>query len=461
MRSNPSQPGENAVTLSIQGETFLVHKTLLGAPYPQTLSLEATNHCNLCCSHCGHSQYPGFSKGHFDMKYFQKIEHLLGPAISGISLSNFGEPFVSKTWKDLLKKSLSLKAPGIFFITNGLLLDRHIEEILTPRISVAISIDGASEETYSSFRGKGKFSKLTTNLALLKEAKSVKGVTYPEVTFLFTVSRLNCEDLPRIVDMAYRFGVRSVIVQLQVFFDRERFRRESLYFARDEYDGNIVAAGARASALGINLLHPDSFDGRHVMLRSLPVNSWLGLDAGGRIQCFSHSAVCYVKFNGVVEACCAPDHAVMGSLDFDRFEDIWHGPHYRRLRLALDRGVLPGMCRYCNLFQAIDVHDERAHLIEIPDSAREKRPEPQRYRVTELEPAYQEALSLLTRDSERALRILEQLLGIDENLYEVRNMQACLRGLHGDMPAMYRELKECASVAPKDPVIMQNCARFH
>lgn len=60
------------------------------------------------------------------MKYFRQVEHLLGPEIKNISLSNFGEPFMSKVWKDLLGRSLALDSPGIFFITNGLLLDRHI-----------------------------------------------------------------------------------------------------------------------------------------------------------------------------------------------------------------------------------------------------------------------------------------------------------------------------------------------
>ncbi len=460
MQCGPPLPRRDAVEIAVSGKTFLVHTTLLGTPYPQTLSLEATNFCNLCCSHCGHSQYPGFSKGHFDMKYFEKIRHLLGSEIKGISLSNFGEPFMSKAWSDLLKRSLALGSPGIFFITNGLLLDRHIDEILNPRISMAVSIDGASEKTYSSFRGKGKFSKLTANLALLREAKSAKRISYPEVTFLFTASRLNCEDLPRIVDMAGRFGVKSVIVQLQVFFDRERFGLESLFFAQDEYDRNIAAALKRASALGVTILHPDSFDGHHAILRSLPANSWLGRDDCGRIRCFSQSVVCYVKYNGTIEACCSPDHAVMGSLDFDTFEDIWHGPEYRRLRLALDRGILPAMCRCCNLFQAIDVHDERAHLIELPNSDPGKRPEPQRYRVTELETAYQQALSLLGSDPGRALSILGSLSDIDGNLYEVRNLQACIRGLCGDISAMHREFTECASVAPRDPVIARNCAKF-
>jgi AdoMet-dependent heme synthase len=453
-----SPSDEDVLRLQVGGKTFLMHKTLLGAPSPGTLSFEATNFCNLCCSHCGHSQYPGFDKGHFDMKYFHKVEHLLNSKIKGISLSNFGEPFMSKTWKNLFEKSLAVGSNNISFITNALLLDRHIEEILNPRISLAISVDGAYEETYSIFRGKNNFARLTENLALLKKIKSAKHVTYPEVAFLFTISRANCEDLPRIVDMAAQFGVSAVIVQFQIFFDRGRFGRESLYFAREDYDRTVLNARERASSLGVSLLHPDSFDGRALFPREGIVNQWLGRDAENRVRCYSQSAICYVKYNGAVEACCAPDHNIMGSLDFDRFEDIWHGPNYRHLRLSLDKGILPENCRCCSLVQVIDVHDERAHLIVLPQRVGEKKPGPQPYRVTELDRIYRKALSFLPRDPERARCILEPLSDIDENLYEVGNTEACLHGLRGNTPAMIAGLSACAVVAPKDPLIAENCA---
>lgn len=177
--------------------------------------------------------------------------------------------------------------------------------------------------------GRNNFSKLISNLKLLKEMKAARGIRYPEVTFLFTVSRVNCDDLPRIVDIAEAFGVGCIIVQLQVFYDRERFKRESLFFARDAYDKNIAAALHRASTSDVSLLHPASFDGRSFVLPEIIPNLWLGRDSEGKIQCHAKDSTCYVRYNGVIEACCAPDRNIMGSLDFDSFEDIWNGPQYR------------------------------------------------------------------------------------------------------------------------------------
>lgn len=179
MYSYPTTETEKRIQLKIKGRIFLLHDTLLGAPYPHALSLESTNFCNLSCSHCGHSQFPAFKKGHFDMKYMNEVEHLLGKNIKEVSLSNFGEPFFSRVWYELQKKALSIEGLNVSFITNGLLLDKHLDEVLDPRISMAVSIDGASEKTYSYFRGKNNFSKLINNLTLLKDLKDGRGVSYP------------------------------------------------------------------------------------------------------------------------------------------------------------------------------------------------------------------------------------------------------------------------------------------
>lgn len=455
MHIEPLQEQENNVKIEIRGKTFLLHNTLLDAPYPQAISLESTNFCNLTCSHCGHSQFTKFNKGHLDIKYLHKIQHLLGSKIKAVSLSNFGEPFISKVWHTLLEKVISIDEINISFITNGLLLDKHIDEILNPRISIAISIDGASEKTYSYFRGSNNFSKLLFNLNLLKNLKVERKISFPHITFLFTVSRVNVNELKDIVEMAKTYGVETVIVQLQLFFKKERFTKESLYFAKEEYNVHIALARKKALEAGINLIHPDSFDEKTIIQRDTVINSWLGKDSEGSIKCFSLFATCYIKYNGVVEACCAPNHNVMGDLESDSFEDIWHGPYYRELRLAFDRGEWLNRCRYCNLIQAIDVHDIRAHLVEVPETDPVIESFPQSYRISEIETIYKEAISSLP-DNNKALKVISQVADADVNLHEIGNLIACLHGMSGEIEIMRKELEKYRKIAPKDPFISTN-----
>ncbi|MDH5768274.1 MAG: radical SAM protein [Nitrospirota bacterium] len=456
MHSHSPLPDETGIELVIKGKTFFLHDTLLGAPYPRTLSLESTNFCNLSCSHCGHSQFPEFSKGHFDMKYFQKVEHLLGSKIKGISLSDFGEPLISKVWHTLLSRVLSIDGLHISFVTNALLLDKHLDEILDPRISIAISIDGASEKTYGYFRGKNNFSKFIANLTLLKNLKDKRGVSFPYIIFIFTVSRINCHELTSIIELAKTFGVETVIVQFQLFFNPERFERESLYFAQDDYNRNIAFARRKALELGINLIHPDSFDGETIFPRDSFTNSWLGRDKEGSIQCFSQLSTCYIKHNGVVEACCAPNHYVMGDLNSNSLDDIWHGSYYRELRLAFDRGEWPDRCKYCNIIQALDVHDKRAHLVEVLAMNSNPVSLPQKYHISKIDRMYKEALSFLPKNHKKAFNALSHVVTLDENLYEIGNTTACLYGMSGNIERMHEQLGKSLKIAPKDPIIIRN-----
>jgi len=72
---------------------------------------------------------------------------------------------------------------------------------------------------------------------------------------------------------------------------------------------------------------------------------------------------------------------------------------------------------------------------------------------------YREALSLLPGDHEQAFRMLSRLLDIDDNLYEVYNLEACLQGMHGDFHAMRKGLEKCVAIAPKDPIVTQNYSK--
>lgn len=443
------------ISHQLDGRPFLLHPSLLTAPYPQSLSFEATNFCNLACTHCGHSQFPPFSKGHLDMKYFYKVKHLLGTHIRSVSLSNFGEPLISRVWPELLNEALTISGLNISFITNGLLLDKHLDRIIDPRVTVAVSIDGASEETFGAFRGKNSFHRLCANLERLSDLKQEKGIPYPAVVFYFTVSRINCHELTEIVDMAKRFGAGGVIVQFQLFFDQSRFERESLFFAQKDYNNHIASASRRAHETGILLLHPDSFDHKTFVPRDTVENSWLGKNEKGAIQCFAQLATSHIRYDGIVEACCGTERIVMGSLESDTFEDIWYGPDYRGFRLTFDRGIWPERCGNCNLIQTVDVHDRKSHFVSLPD-APASGSAPQRYRITDIDRVYQEALSYLPKNHEKASAVISGLANTDENLYEIGNLKAYLYGFGGDRNSMHETLLRCRRTAPEDRVISQN-----
>ena len=389
------------------------------------------------------------------MRLLGKIDHLMGNPISEVSLSDYGEPLLSKVWNELLAWALSHRGLQVSFTTNGILLGRHIEESIDPRISIAVSMDGATEETYGYFRGKGHFSRLLENLKVLKKVKESRGIDYPSIVLFIAVSRINCRELPQMVELAKEVGAVALIVQFQLFFERGRLETESVLSCPEEYNRYIAAARKRAAELGVFLVHPDSFDGQSVIPRDSIQNAWLGRNPDGSIRCFAQLLTSYIKFNGIVEACCAPGHLVMGDLSVDSFEDIWHGPSYRALRLAFDRGVWPQSCSHCNLIQSVDSCSEQAHFIPLDGVSAEGVSIRQGYRITEIERIYGEALTWLP-DHAGALAVLAPIMDIDENLYEVKNLAACLCGMRGDLKNLSRQLERCSEIAPRDSIIVNN-----
>lgn len=62
----------------------------------------------------------------------------------------------------------------------------------------------------------------------------------------------------------------------------------------------------------------------------------------------------------------------------------------------------------------------------------------------------------MSDDPGRAIGSLERLPFTDDNLYELRNLYACLQGLRGDLHAMREGFTKCIAIAPKDPIVKNN-----
>lgn len=450
----------SADATSVPYRSFQLHPTLLGEPLPPTISLETTNHCNLRCTHCGHTQYAPFVKGYLDEALFDKVAPHLGPRkIPAVNLSDFGEPFMSKGWWKIFDRARSIEGLGISFITNAVLLDRHLDKLDHPGLEIAISMDGASEQTYAHFRGAGHFEHVVSNLRRLRERESSGALPASNRTFIVALSSRNAREMPAIIELAAELGVRTVIFTFQVFFHAERFRAESLFFARDLYDRGLRETARRAARLGVYVLHPDAFDGSVRVPPEVFPKTWLWRDTQGRVRCGAIYTNCYVKFHGQIEACCVPDRYPLGNLHEDAFLDIWHGPYYRRLRQSFQTGDWTATCQNCNLFQSVDVGLTQSHFLTPMRDDGSLISMPQPYRIFELETRYRETLAVLRQQPDQPAAIMPRLLNlatVDDRLHEVANAIAVMWLALEQPDKGLRLLRQAGRLAPEDPVIAHN-----
>lgn len=125
---------------------------------PRSLHLYTTNKCNLNCPHCymfsGRKNEDELSTDEI-FKLFQDFSNSGG---HNVTLSG-GEPTL-RTDFDLLVKAAFELGLKVRVLTNGSLLTENRIENISPYLdSIQISIDGFSEASDSTIRGKGHFKK--------------------------------------------------------------------------------------------------------------------------------------------------------------------------------------------------------------------------------------------------------------------------------------------------------------
>lgn len=159
--ANPALDNEDVVFVvtQIEARRFCTKQPRRITEEKRALHLYLTNSCNLACPHC--YMYSGRSNGNeLSTEDIQAILVAYRDVTGGrrVTLSG-GEPTLRADFEDIVEKASNLGLE-VNLITNGSLLDSNMIARISRHIkSVQVSIDGFSEESDSTIRGKGHFEK--------------------------------------------------------------------------------------------------------------------------------------------------------------------------------------------------------------------------------------------------------------------------------------------------------------
>src|SRR6516162_7442105 len=182
---------------------------------PRTqIRLETSSFCNLRCPSCsttiGEVHRQAVGGGFLRFENFRKL--LDGhPGLKRIELSNNGEIFLNPALLSMLElahqRGVKLTADA------GVNLNKVRPEVLEGLVkcqflSLVCSIDGASEETYSIYRVRGKFANVINNIRKINELKQQYRSPFPELTWKFIVFGHNEHELPVAREMARELGMK-------------------------------------------------------------------------------------------------------------------------------------------------------------------------------------------------------------------------------------------------------------
>lgn len=224
---------------------------------PWKVFIEVSLSCNLRCITCTHSKiiYGGIMKD----KVFERTKPVFSRARI-IHEVGFGEPFLNKTF---LAKLEYLKKSDIFIgiITNGTLITKQIAERLVALQldQVTFSIDGGTKQTFEAIRVGARFSEVLENIGTLYEIKIRERSNKPFMRVNFVAMRRNIHELPEMIRILAKIGIKEISVQNLSPQDSEAVKECLYYYDKDTVTQLLEESRKVANQCRVNLIAPPYF----------------------------------------------------------------------------------------------------------------------------------------------------------------------------------------------------------
>jgi len=244
-----------------------------------------------------------------------------------------GEPFVYPDIIELLKYADDLGFE-IAIATNATKIDQNVAKELSKLENinnVQISLDGATEQTHDSIRGKGVFKRVMEAIKLLKEYNV-------PFTFNTVLSKLNVHELDKILDLALEMNARGIRISFVAKFGRgvqvyDRFAlsftemmrvRDKVYDFFRRHRGKIKVGVALPLLLVPDDMKYDLYNFKSTT--SCNTLTYVGINFDGSV------GPCTYMLKPLREY-------VLGDLFRSSLTDVWRSQKFREFRMQILRGV--------------------------------------------------------------------------------------------------------------------------
>lgn len=178
-------------------------------PLPRSIIIDPVNNCNLHCPFCptGAGKL-NYEKTIMSFNIFKKIIDKM-PQVKYISLFNWGEPFLNPDLFAMIKyakkRSIRVAVDSHFSLRKEM---NFFRDIVQSRLDLLkISLDGASQATYSKYRRGGNFNLVINNIKTLISFKNKLKSSKPKIIWKFIINRFNEREIKKALKMAFNLGV--------------------------------------------------------------------------------------------------------------------------------------------------------------------------------------------------------------------------------------------------------------
>lgn len=176
---------------------------------PHILHVGVTTLCNLRCPGCPTGTKALGRKGeHLDFDLYCRVVDELRSTLMFMLFWDWGEPLMHPQLSEMIAYAKRSHIKTVIS-TSGTIFnsDEHVDRLVAARPDVVIvCIDGATQETYSTYRVGGQLSDALSTLKRLAAAKVRRQSPYPLVEFRSLATKYTEDQMPQLLSMAEDVG---------------------------------------------------------------------------------------------------------------------------------------------------------------------------------------------------------------------------------------------------------------
>jgi len=275
---------------------------------PISMAIEPTTACNLRCPECP-SGLRSFSRptGKLDTVLFEKIIQDVSDHLLYLTFYFQGEPYLNPDFLEMVKIASDHKIYTTTSTNAHFLDDKNARRTIESGLNrLIISIDGATQETYESYRKEGQLDKVMEGTRNIIHWRKKLRNSSMKVVWQFLVVKPNQHQVGEIKRLAKEIGVDKVAFKTAQLYDYEN--GNELMPTIDKY--------SRYKANG---------DGTFSIKNKLEDKCWKMWNS------------CVITWDGQVIPCCFDKDAThsFGNVTSTKFRDIWFSKQYHTFRNAL------------------------------------------------------------------------------------------------------------------------------
>ncbi len=157
--------------------------TLLRQPFPKTVRIETTNHCQADCVFCPRSTI-GRAKGNMKQDLFETVvKQCVQGGVRLVHLHGYGEPLIDKQLPERIRYCKEAGIPKVKIFTNGDLLRGDLaQRLLNCGLDeIKISIDGSDGEEFNKLRIGLNHAKVLENVKEFRRLRDQAGRSKPVI----------------------------------------------------------------------------------------------------------------------------------------------------------------------------------------------------------------------------------------------------------------------------------------